>query len=803
MPKDRALSQLIRDRYPFPISHAFTYLESRVDPGDRYQALLTCFEVTLKTIASIALANFVIDVQDDPEMGDAYLFQDLVDTLNRPLSLGHWHELLRRTLRPYHTHQERLIAPPLFDFYYRLTEHGNVRTRSPNIQIIQRFTEERNEEFHHRSRSQGSTFQRKLALNELEGELEALLGELRFLAEYPLLYVEHAEHQEGQWSYRANFAHGNSYPFRQSTWTTPLAVNSNRCLLLNEDQHAALELDPFVIVTWEGRLQQPDIFFFDGIFSSGRANFMSYHVGDYVEPNDESSPASVASDAVISLLKMFRNRIPPPREDKEVAHEQLSVTEIYREATLWAKKHGTQQSISLGALRQILSLSQEEALKQERELESEWGVEIEPEVEVPFEGEPSWANLAYYVLDHSGQEEMYYRDIAMEAEELKDQYDPDWEKGDSASVEATISQILSRDSRFYKLRRGYYRLTKNSELLSNPSWANLAYFVLQRRDLKRRGMQLQAITDQAIELKEKYSDWQRDSAQTPSNTVSAVMSMDHRFESTRKRGYWRIALGEAAKEIEPEPEEKPPTSPRDDAYDAVLARLGELGSVQPLPFGRTYYSLADRIHLMFRFSKAHYRNNEIEYFLGVTPQYFERIKALGHGFLVLVLGAADNVLMVPAQVFAEWVEGLEPSGSGTWPMAFYQNTDKTRTERWVPGEGRDDVTTLRNDYAGLQRVLSGASTVQSGFPKASIRVTDLLEAGLLRPGDAVHTKKRPDVEATIVDSTFVEFAGEMWRYNDWGTHVTGWTAINIYRELVLVRTGQTLDELRRQLRSRT
>ena len=183
MPKDRALSQLIRDRYPFPISHAFTYLESRVDPGDRYQALLTCFEVTLKTIASIALANFVIDVQDDPEMGDAYLFQDLVDTLNRPLSLGHWHELLRRTLRPYHTHQERLIAPPLFDFYYRLTEHGNVRTRSPNIQIIQRFTEERNEEFHHRSRSQGSTFQRKLALNELEGELEALLGEPRFLAE--------------------------------------------------------------------------------------------------------------------------------------------------------------------------------------------------------------------------------------------------------------------------------------------------------------------------------------------------------------------------------------------------------------------------------------------------------------------------------------------------------------------------------------------------------------------------------------------------------------------------------------------
>jgi hypothetical protein len=65
MPDESVLGQLIRERYPFPISHAYTYLESRVDPSDRYQALLACFEVTLKTIASIALANFVRDIQED------------------------------------------------------------------------------------------------------------------------------------------------------------------------------------------------------------------------------------------------------------------------------------------------------------------------------------------------------------------------------------------------------------------------------------------------------------------------------------------------------------------------------------------------------------------------------------------------------------------------------------------------------------------------------------------------------------------------------------------------------------------
>jgi len=233
------LAQLIHDQYPFPISHAYTYLETRVDPEDRYQALLACFEVTLKTVASIALANFTRDVQDDPALGNADLFRDLVDTLNRPLSLGHWHMLLHRTLRTYAAHHERLIVPQLFDFYYRVTEQGNLRSQKPNVTIIQRFIQERNEDAHHRSRGQASAFQRRSALAELAQDLETLLGALTFLAEYPLLYVEHAQHHQGQWHYRANFACGAGYPFRQRTWKTTLSINSHRCVLVDEREPAA------------------------------------------------------------------------------------------------------------------------------------------------------------------------------------------------------------------------------------------------------------------------------------------------------------------------------------------------------------------------------------------------------------------------------------------------------------------------------------------------------------------------------------------------------------------------------------
>jgi hypothetical protein len=800
MPGDSGLKQLIREKYPFPISHAYMYLDNRVDPNDRYEALLACFEVTLKTITSIGLANFMRDIQDDPTLGNADLFQDLLDTLSRPLSLGHWHALLRLALRPYAVHRERLVVPQLIDFYYRMTEHGNVKAHKQNVEVIQRFIQERNEEAHHRNRGQTSVFQRQSKLTELAQYLETLLRELQFLSEYIFLYVEHAEHHEGQWHYLANFVYGTSYPFQQRTWKTALGINSHRCLLVNEAKSAVLELDPFMIVSSEGRLQQPDIFFFDGVFSSGRVNYMSYHVGDYIEPADEGSPASIASDAINSMLKLLKNRIPALKDTKDLAEDRLSAVETYRKAVAWASEHGERQSISLDALRQFLNLPREEALKQERELEAQRGVEVEPEVEVPFEGVPSWANLAYYVLDKSGQEEMFYKDIAAEAKELKHQYDPDWRKGDSANVEGTVSHIMSQDPRFYKLRLGYYRLTKHNELLSNPSWANLAYFVLRHHDPKRCGKHLQEVTERAVALKEKYSDWRSEKAQTPSHTVSATMGMDYRFESMPERGYWRLAADEVRQELGPAVAETLAPSTRDQAYEAVLTRLAQLGEVKSLPFGRTYYALEDRIHLMFRFSKAHQRNGEIEYFLGVTPQYFERIDALGNGFMVLVLGAPDNVLLVPAETFAEWVKGLEPSGSGTWPISFYQSPDKKRIERWVVGQGREDVSALLNDYASLRRVLPGASVIHTQCPKASIRMADLLEVGLLKPGDEVYMKKRPDLRASIVDARFVVYKGKQWRYNDWGIHVTGWSAINVYREVVLARTGQTLDDLRRELR---
>ena len=64
----------------------------------------------------------------------------------------------------------------------------------------------------------------------------------------------------------------------------------------------------------------------------------------------------------------------------------------------------------------------------------------------------------------------------------------------------------------------------------------------------------------------------------------------------------------------------------------------------------------------------------------------------------------------------------------------------------------------------------------------------------------IHTRKRPDLIATVVDDKIVTYKGKRWRYNDWGMHVTGWSAINIYRQMMLTSSGESLDDLRKQLR---
>lgn len=76
------------------------------------------------------------------------------------------------------------------------------------------------------------------------------------------------------------------------------------------------------------------------------------------------------------------------------------------------------------------------------------------------------------------------------------------------------------------------------------------------------------------------------------------------------------------------------------------------------------------------------------------------------------------------------------------------------------------------------------------------RMARLLEWGVIKVGDAVFIKDRPESIATILDARTVSYKGEKLRFNIWGQKVTTWSAINIYEWTVHQASGKTLDELR-------
>jgi hypothetical protein len=75
------------------------------------------------------------------------------------------------------------------------------------------------------------------------------------------------------------------------------------------------------------------------------------------------------------------------------------------------------------------------------------------------------------------------------------------------------------------------------------------------------------------------------------------------------------------------------------------------------------------------------------------------------------------------------------------------------------------------------------------------KMRELMEWGLVKPGDVLKVKNYPDSDAVVEDSKTVRFKNRVLSYNEWGCEVTGWSSINIY-DWALAPNGRTLTDLR-------
>lgn len=73
----------------------------------------------------------------------------------------------------------------------------------------------------------------------------------------------------------------------------------------------------------------------------------------------------------------------------------------------------------------------------------------------------------------------------------------------------------------------------------------------------------------------------------------------------------------------------------------------------------------------------------------------------------------------------------------------------------------------------------------------------LFDWKLIKAGDIVYLKNRPNEKAEVVDDKKVNYKGNMLTFNQWGQQVTGWKAICIYDWVIVEGQTETLSVLRR------
>ena len=76
------------------------------------------------------------------------------------------------------------------------------------------------------------------------------------------------------------------------------------------------------------------------------------------------------------------------------------------------------------------------------------------------------------------------------------------------------------------------------------------------------------------------------------------------------------------------------------------------------------------------------------------------------------------------------------------------------------------------------------------------RMKTLLEWGLVSKGDTLVIVNHSDSDAEVLDYATVKYKGETLTFNDWGSRVTGWSALNIYDWAKKKDGTKTLADLR-------
>jgi len=282
-------------RYPYPVAMTYHNADNAREVQGAHDQRIKLFEVILKYLASIAIAQYVRDGADDERVNRA------LRGLARP-SLGQWNGFLRQILSYYDRlgKVDQLFIPDMYPAYFKKRKDRPALAAAYNA--IRNFLEERTDSsttslsirqffdimitYRNKTVGHGSLTRHHCEqINDvLFSALEELLTALPFLKEHRLVYIEDVRVRRGKYAHEMISYMGSTPPSRMKAAYvagSPDEYRTEEQLYLcgRDNDIPTLSLHPLMIA-WQG-----DVLFLNESEREKDIEYLSYQTGQIKKPD--------------------------------------------------------------------------------------------------------------------------------------------------------------------------------------------------------------------------------------------------------------------------------------------------------------------------------------------------------------------------------------------------------------------------------------------------------------------------------------------------------------------------------------
>ncbi len=282
-------------QYPFPIALTFHNADNAREAVGAHDQRVKLFEVTLKYLSSIAIAQYLADQLQDERVRQA------LQGLFRP-SLGQWNGFLREVLSAYERAKrvQQMFIPELFDVYNKkqrdrpamieaynqIVNYAQNRTDSATTSLSLRQFCDAMVNYRNKTIGHGAInrYHCEQINDPLFAALEEMLGQLTFLEAYKLVYVEDVRLRRGSYTHEMVSFMGSTPPSRlKEAYVTDsqddYRVEEQLYLCKRGTNVPVLSLHPLVIA-W-----QNDVLFLNESERDRDIEYLSYQSGQIKRPD--------------------------------------------------------------------------------------------------------------------------------------------------------------------------------------------------------------------------------------------------------------------------------------------------------------------------------------------------------------------------------------------------------------------------------------------------------------------------------------------------------------------------------------